>query len=56
MTYDTFKLTIFSVIHNSSRSIIEAHLYKLSIDFNVKYSVVVQDFNEYDNWWWTIIE
>jgi hypothetical protein len=56
MTYNTFKYTIFSVITNSSRSIIEAHLHKLSVDFNIPYNVVVKDFNEYDNHWWGIKE
>jgi hypothetical protein len=54
MTYNTFKYTIFSVIANSSRSIIKAHLHKLSVDFNIPYSIVVKDFNEYDNHWWGI--
>lgn len=54
MTYNTFKLTIFDIIVNSSRTIIEMYLHKLSTDFDIKYSVVVQDFNEYSGNRWHI--
>ena len=56
MTYNTFKLTIFSIIVNTSRSIIKAYLHKLSVDFNIPYSVVEKDFNEYDGYIWKIEE
>jgi len=48
MEYNTFKYTIFNCIVNSSRTIIETYLEKLSIDFNIPYNDVVKDYNEFE--------
>ena len=56
MEYDTFSKQVFRVIgiDESSTSIIKEYLHKLSEDFNVSYTKVVNDFNEYNNYVWCI--
>ena len=54
MTYDTFKYTIFNIIVNSSRTIIHSYLHRLSVDFEIPYNRVIDDFNEYNNYMWKI--
>jgi len=56
LNYDDFKVRVFRVIGgvNSSRTIIEQALHKLEKDFNIPYSIVVNDFNEFNGYDWDI--
>jgi|LGVF01.2.fsa_nt_gb hypothetical protein len=54
MLYDEFKYKVFKVINNSSRSNITLYLHYLSNDYNIPYSVVVDDFNYWNNNYWGI--
>jgi len=54
MNYNEFKLTIFNIIANSSRSIIVWYLRILSTQYAIPYNDVVNDFNEYSGYMWKI--
>ena len=54
MNYNTMKEVIFNLIVNSSRSIIEGYLHTLSTQYDIPYNTVVDDFNEYDSYMWSI--
>jgi len=54
MNYNTMKEVIFNLIINSSRSIIEGYLHTLSTQYDIPYNTVVDDFNEYDSYMWSI--
>ncbi len=58
LDYDTFKEKIFRVVgqQKSSVSVIKNALNKLAEDFNIPYSIVVVDFNEYNGYMWDINE
>lgn len=45
--YDTFKLGIFESIKGMSRTLLILYLTKLSNDFNIPLTQVVQEYNEY---------
>ena len=56
MNYDTFKIKVFNIICDTSRSIITMYLRKLAEDFNIGYNIVEYEFNVHTNWRWNIDE
>jgi ribosomal protein S17E len=52
MDYDTFKLRVFNIIQNTSKTIIERYLHKLANDFNIPYDIVLEEFNLYSCYMW----
>lgn len=54
MTNQELKLFIFSLVVNSSRTIIETYLHKLSVDIDTPYNDVVDEFNFYSEYRWNI--
>jgi len=54
MNYNDFKVTIFDIYCNSSRTLITKALHMLSQQFDTHYNQCVKDFNEYTYNMWEI--